>query len=56
MTAGKGTDMWRGMILGICVAFVPAVEAAAYRAYVSNEKGNTVSVIDTTSWKVVETI
>ena len=35
---------------------LPAVEAGAYKAYVSNEKGNTISVIDTTAWKVIETI
>ena len=29
---------------------------AAYKAYVSNEKGNTISVIDTSARKVVETI
>jgi YVTN family beta-propeller protein len=28
----------------------------AYKAYVSNEKGNSISVIDTAMWKVVETI
>ena len=38
------------------VAFLLAVEAGAYTAYVSNEKGNTVSVIDTNKWEVVKTI
>src|ERR1700722_6486597 len=48
--------VWPGNILGICLAVAPALEAGAYKAYVSNEKGNTISVIDTTTWKVVETI
>ena len=56
MTAGKGSMMWRRTILGTCLALVPAAEAAAYKAYVSNEKSNTISVIDTAAWKVVETI
>jgi YVTN family beta-propeller protein len=56
MTIGKHTAMWRRMILGIFFALVPAAEASAYKAYVSNEKSNTISVIDTAAWKVVETI
>jgi YVTN family beta-propeller protein len=47
---------WRRLILAICLALAPAVEANAYTAYVSNEKGNTISVIDTAAWKVVDTI
>jgi YVTN family beta-propeller protein len=35
---------------------MPVIEAGAYTAYVSNEKSNTISVIDTATWKVVETI
>src|SRR3954447_16019070 len=31
-------------------------DAGAYTAYVSNEKSNTVSVIDTNKWEVVRTI
>jgi PQQ-dependent catabolism-associated beta-propeller protein len=56
MTIGKHTAMSRRLILGMCLALVPVAQAGAYRAYVSNEKSNTVSVIDTTAWKVVETI
>src|ERR1700687_3810567 len=56
MTERKHMAMWRRTILGICLAFAPVVEAGAYKAYVSNEKGNTISVIDTTAWKVVDTI
>src|SRR5580700_10140845 len=48
--------MWRRVILGMCIALVPAVEASAYTAYVSNEKGNTISVIDTATRKVIDTI
>src|SRR6266436_5563999 len=33
-----------------------ATPAAAFIAYVSNEKGNTVSVIDTDKWTVTKTI
>ena len=56
MTIGKRTAMWRRSITGMCFALVPVAEAGAYKAYVSNEKSNTISVIDTTAWKVVETI
>jgi YVTN family beta-propeller protein len=48
--------MWRRVILGICIGFMPTVEAVAYTAYVSNEKGNTISVIDTAARKVIDTI
>jgi PQQ-dependent catabolism-associated beta-propeller protein len=47
---------WHQMMLGTVMAVTPVVEAGAYTAYVSNEKGNTISVIDTNTWKVVETI
>src|SRR5690348_5301651 len=48
--------MWRGVLLGTMLAIGLVRPAAAVMAYVSNEKGNTVSVIDTDSWKVVKTI
>src|SRR6516165_7270770 len=48
--------MWRQMMLGTFFAVMPVVEAGAYTAYVSNEKGNSVSVIDTATRKVIETI
>jgi PQQ-dependent catabolism-associated beta-propeller protein len=51
-----GTTMWRYVILGICVSVVLAGKASAYKAYVSNEKSNTISIIDTTERKVVGTI
>ena len=48
--------MWRRVILAMCIALSPAAEAVAFTAYVSNEKGNTISVIDTTARKVIDTI
>src|ERR1700748_3106314 len=54
--------MWRRVILGTCIALWacialwPMAEAGAYTAYVSNEKGNTISVIDTAARKVIDTI
>lgn len=43
------------LLAGACLltATMPAV---AYRAFISNEKDNTVSVIDTKTFKVVHTI
>src|SRR5215471_3651480 len=43
-------------VLGLALAVLLVDEAGAYTAYVSNERGNTVSVIDTNNWKVVKTI
>src|SRR5262252_4243586 len=51
-----GTTMRRYVILGICVSVVLAGEASAYKAFVSNEKSNTISIIDTTEREVVRTI
>src|SRR5437660_327156 len=48
--------MWRGVLLGTVIATGLAQPAAAVMAYVSNEKGNTISVIDTDKWQVVKTI
>ncbi len=58
--------MWRGSLFGaalvVHVAFVVAfvalagVPAGAFMAYVSNEKSNTISVIDTDKLAVVKTI
>ena len=46
--------MWRvGLLSGLALAAAPA---HAFIAYVSNEKSNTVSVIDTDSWTVTKTI
>ena len=48
--------MWLPFALGLGLSVLLAGEARAYTAYVSNEKSNTVSVVDTASWKVVRTI
>ena len=48
--------MWRCAIAGICVTIALAGDAKAYKAYVSNEKSNTISIIDTAERKVVGTI
>ena len=44
------------LLMGLALAAVAAQPAAAFLAYVSNEKSNTVSVIDTNKWEVVRTI
>src|ERR1043166_9504636 len=49
--------MWRrSLLLGTAAWLAAAAPAAAVTAYVSNEKSNTVSVIDTDSWTVTATI
>ena len=47
---------WRCAIVAICLPVALAGEARAYKAYVSNERSNTVSIIDTGERKVVGTI
>src|SRR5260370_31820893 len=47
---------WQLFIFGICIPVALAGEARAYKAYVSNEKSNTISIIDTAERKVVGTI
>ena len=44
------------LFLGLVLSIAGAHQAMAYLAYVSNEKSNTVSVIDTNKWEVVRTI
>src|SRR5437588_10881900 len=44
------------LLLGLAVSALAAGQAAAFMAYVANEKSNTVSVIDTNKWEVVRTI
>src|SRR6201984_2332402 len=44
------------LTLALMLSIMLTGEAAAYTAYVSNERGNTVSVIDTNKWEVVKTI
>jgi PQQ-dependent catabolism-associated beta-propeller protein len=46
----------RAAVLGTFILIGLVVRAAASVAYVSNEKSNTVSVIDTAKWEVVKTI
>src|SRR4029077_20309986 len=48
--------VWPRRILGASLSATIAGEASAFTAYVSNEKANTVSVIDTNKWEVVKTI
>ena len=49
--------MWRRCLLsGMAVWLAAAAPASAFIAYVSNEKSNTVSVIDTDKWTVTKTI
>src|ERR1700743_2179309 len=56
MTA-ENSLMWRCCVLFFLFGGVLAASPArAYTAYVSNEKGNTVSVIDTEKWAATATI
>src|SRR6267142_4037 len=48
--------MFGRLLIGITVTIVAVQQARAYLAYVSNEKSNTVSVIDTNKRAVVRTI
>src|ERR1700741_3916676 len=49
--------MWSDCLaLGLLIWLAAATPADAVMAYVSNEKGNTVSVIDTDTWTVTKTI
>ena len=48
--------MWRCCLLSLAALWLTASPASAYTAYVSNEKGNTVTVIDTDKWSVTATI
>ena len=54
MTARTG--IWRAGLLGIGLLVLLGARASALKAYVSNEKSNTVSVIDIASFAVVNTI
>src|ERR1700751_1689919 len=49
--------MWpRYLLSGLALGLLAAAPARGYVAYVSNEKGNRVAVIDTDSWTVTNTI
>src|SRR3984957_20152150 len=55
MTAER--SRMRGTLLTLSALWLAAASPAwAYTAYISNEKGNTVSVIDTDKWVVTRTI
>src|SRR5260370_10633713 len=56
ITMQTGTAMWRCAVAGICVTTALDGDAKAYKRYVSNEKSNTISIIDTAERKVVGTI
>src|ERR1043166_9740582 len=44
------------LLFGFGALLLAAQPAGAFMAYVSNEKSNTVSVIDTGKWQVVRTV
>ena len=48
--------MWRGSLLGTAFVVLLGTQASGFTAYVSNEKSNTISVIDTEKFQVVKTI
>src|ERR1700738_2047497 len=53
----EASRMWRHCVVsGIAVWLAGTLPAGAFVAYVSNEKSNTVSVIDTDKWVVTNTI
>ena len=55
MTANSSLRLC-GLLCVMTASLVAAAPAQAFIAYVSNEKGNTVSVIDTDTWSVTHTI
>src|ERR1700757_3532154 len=53
----EASRMWRHcVVFGIAVWLAGVLPVRAFVAYVSNEKANTVSVIDTDKWVVTRTI
>ena len=48
--------IWWGIPLGGAMFALAGTQAGAFMAYVSNDKSNTVSVIDTNKWEMVRTI
>src|SRR5438270_11328413 len=54
MSRSHGTMLH--LLLGLALLAAAAARADAFMAYVSNEKSNTVSVIDTNKWQVIRTI
>ena len=53
---GHSPRMTALKLMAIGLGLTAAVPARAYTAYVTNEKDNTVSVIDTDTWKVTKTV
>ena len=49
-------SLWRGFMASVCVLMLFNGDASAFTAYVSNERSNTVSVVDTSKWEVIKTI
>ena len=58
MTSGKGNSMIRNMIAAACAAafFVLAAPVSAATIFVSNEKDNTITVIDSETLETIKTI
>src|SRR6185503_3622189 len=52
----RSTGMWRAGLFGAGLLILLGTQASAFTAYVSNEKSNTISVIDTDKFTVVKTI
>src|SRR3982074_3972981 len=52
----RSTAMWRPGLFGAGLWVLLGTQASVFTAYVSNEKSNTVSVIDTDKFQVVKTI
>ncbi|MEO1161449.1 MAG: hypothetical protein AAFW74_13530, partial [Pseudomonadota bacterium] len=59
MTLDRGINMKKtvlALLASSCLTCLAALPAAAFTAYVSNEKGNSISVVDTDTKEVVKTI
>src|SRR6187200_466150 len=52
----RSTGVWRAGLFGAGLLVLLGTQASAFTAYVSNEKSNTISVIDTEKFQVVKTI
>src|SRR3954465_12715326 len=56
MTMEIGLMRCQWLLFAMMVWLAGTLPASAFIAYVSNEKGNTLSVIDTEKWAVIKTI
>ena len=52
----RSAGLWRRSLLGAGLLVLLGTQASGFTAYVSNEKSNTISVIDTDKFQVVKTI